>query len=56
MKAEHADIDFQQILNLDKENRSLFQEKEQLEMEKKTISKSKDQISIFKIKRNLNQN
>ena len=50
IESRNADIDFQQILNLDKDNRSLIQEKEQLEMEKKTISKSKDKSLFSKSK------
>ena len=46
----NADINFQKILDLDKDNRSLIQEKEQLEMEKKTISKSKDKSLFSKSK------
>ena len=50
IESRNADIDFQQILNLDKDNRSLIQEKEQLEMEKKTISKTKDKSLFSKSK------
>ena len=50
IESRNADINFQQILNLDKDNRSLIQEKEQLEMEKKTISKSKDKSLFSKSK------
>ena len=43
IKNINVDIDFDKILNLDEDNRKLIQEKEKLEMEKKTISKSKDE-------------
>lgn len=50
IESRNADINFQKILDLDKDNRSLIQEKEQLEMEKKTISKSKDKSLFSKSK------
>ena len=43
IKSRNVDINFDKILNLDEDNRKLIQEKEKLEMEKKTISKSKDE-------------
>ena len=43
IKNRNVDIDFDKILNLDEDNRKLIQEKEKLEMQKKTISKSKDE-------------
>ena len=43
IKNRNVDINFDKILNLDEDNRKLIQEKEKLEMEKKTISKSKDE-------------
>ncbi len=46
IKSRNVDVDFDQILNLDEENRKLIQEKEKLEMEKKSISKSKD-VTLF---------
>ena len=42
----NSEIDYDQILDLDKKNRQLIQEKEKFEMEKKNISKSKDE-SLF---------
>ncbi|MDC2969324.1 serine--tRNA ligase [Candidatus Pelagibacter sp.] len=42
----NSEVDYDQILDLDKKNRQLIQEKEKLEMEKKNISKSKDE-SLF---------
>ena len=42
IKKRNVDVKFDEILELDKENRSLIQEKEKLESEKKSISKSKD--------------
>ena len=46
IKNRNVDVDFDQILNLDEENRKLIQEKEKFEMEKKSISKSKD-VTLF---------
>ena len=42
----NSEVDYDQILDLDKKNRQLIQEKEKYEMEKKNISKSKDE-SLF---------
>ena len=39
-------VNFEEIINLDKDNRKLIQKKEVLEKEKKDISKSKDK-SLF---------
>ena len=50
IKNRNVDVDFDQILNLDEENRKLIQEKEKLEMEKKYISKSKDETLFEKSK------
>ena len=47
MKLRNVDINLDEILDLDKKNRTLIQEKEILEMEKKKISKSKDE-KLFK--------
>ena len=47
LKKRFLEIDFNKILELDKNNRKLIQEKENLEKEKKDISKSKDK-SLFK--------
>ena len=46
-KKRFLKIDINEILELDKKNRKLIQEKENLEKEKKDISKSKDK-SLFK--------
>ncbi len=46
LKNRNIDISFDNILSLDGENRKLIQEKEKFEMEKKSISKLKDQ-SLF---------
>ncbi len=46
LKNRNIDISFDNILSLDGENRKLIQEKEKFEMEKRSISKSKDQ-SLF---------
>ena len=42
----NSEVDYDQILDLDKKNRQLIQEKEKFEMEKKNIYKSKDE-SLF---------
>ena len=42
IKERNSDIDIKTIINLDSKNRNLIQNKEKLEQEKKTISKSKD--------------
>ena len=42
----NSEVNYYQILDLDKKNRQLIQEKEKFEMEKKNISKSKDE-SLF---------
>ena len=46
LKNRNIDISLDNIISLDGKNRKLIQEKEKFEMEKKTISKSKDQ-SLF---------
>ena len=46
LKNRNIDLSLDNIISLDEENRKLIQEKEKYEMEKKTISKSKDQ-SLF---------
>ncbi len=46
LKNRNIDISLDNIISLDEENRKLIQEKEKSEMEKKTISKSKDK-SLF---------
>ena len=46
LKKRFIDIDFDELANLDKNNRELIQKKENLEKEKKDISKSKDK-SLF---------
>ena len=50
IKNRNVNIDFDKILNLDEDNRKLIQEKEKLEMEKKTVSKSKDETLFEKSK------
>ena len=47
LKKRFLETDFDKILELDEKNRKLIQEKENLEKEKKDISKSKDK-SLFK--------
>ena len=46
----NSEVDYDQILDLDKKNRQLIQEKEKFEMEKKNISKSKDETLFEKSK------
>ena len=46
ISGRNTEIDFEKIINLDKENRSLIQEKEKFEMEKKKYFKIKRQIFI----------
>ncbi len=50
IKARNISIDLDQILDLDKSNRKLIQEKETLEQEKKEISKKKDKSLFTKSK------
>ena len=52
LKNRNIDISLDNILSLDEENRKLIQEKEKFEMEKKSISKSKDQ-SLFEKSKDL---
>ena len=52
LKNRNIDINLDNILSLDEENRKLIQEKEKFEMEKKAISKSKDQ-SLFEKSKDL---
>ena len=50
IKSRNISIDLEQILDLDKKNRKLIQEKETLEQEKKIISKNKDKSLFAKSK------
>ena len=50
LKKKFLNIDVNNILKLDEHNRKLIQEKESLENEKKTISKSKDKNLFNKSK------
>ena len=50
MKGRNFDTDLNNIIDLDKENRNLIQDKEKFEMEKKSISKSKDESLFSKSK------
>jgi len=50
LKKRFLEINFNNILDLDKKNRKLIEEKESLEKEKKDISKSKDQKLFEKSK------
>ncbi len=51
IKSRNVSVDFDQILDLDTNNRKLIQEKENLEKEKKEISKKKDQTLFEKSKK-----
>jgi seryl-tRNA synthetase len=55
LKKRFIDIDVDSISKLDGDNRKLIQEKEELEKEKKIISKSKDQALFEKSKKISNQ-
>ncbi len=50
IKSRNISIDLEKILDLDKKNRKLIQEKEALEQEKKSISKSQDKSLFAKSK------
>ena len=50
IKSRNISINLDQILDLDKKNRTLIQEKETLEQEKKGISKSQDKSLFAKSK------
>ena len=50
MKLRNVDLNLDNILSLDENNRNLIQKKESLEMEKKNISKNKDQKMFAKSK------
>jgi len=50
IKTRNIDIDLNQIVEFDKNNRKLIQEKESLEQEKKKISKNKDKSLFAKSK------
>tara|TARA_B100001250_G_scaffold195090_1_gene167611 strand:+ start:975 stop:2234 length:1260 start_codon:yes stop_codon:yes gene_type:complete len=50
IKDRNFDANLDDIIELDKENRNFIQEKEKYEMEKKTISKSKDETLFAKSK------
>ena len=50
MKLRNVETNLDEILILDKENRNFIQKKEALEMEKKKISKSKDERLYTKSK------
>ena len=51
IKSRNLDINFDEILDLDKSNRNLIQKKENLEKEKKDISKSQDKSLFEKSKK-----
>ena len=50
IKGRNFDINLDDIIELDKKNRNYIQDKEKLEMEKKSISKSKDENLLAKSK------
>ena len=47
----NVDLDFEELLDLDKKNREIIQKKEKLEQEKKIISKNKDKTQFSKSKK-----
>ena len=51
IQSRNMDINIEEIVSLDKENRTLIQKKENLEKEKKDISKSKDKSLFEKSKK-----
>ena len=51
MKLRNVDLNLDNILSLDENNRNLIQKKESLEMEKKNISKNKDEKMFSKSKK-----
>ena len=51
IKNRNADINLNDLLELDKKNRELIQAKEKLEQEKKIISKKKDETKFDKSKK-----
>ena len=51
IKERNVNLDFEQLLDLDKENRELIRNKEILEQEKKILSKSKEEKNFDKSKK-----
>ena len=51
LEQRNINISLKNILNLDKKNRKLIQEKEKLEQEKKVISKKKDKSKFSRSKK-----
>ena len=51
ISSRNVDINFDELLNLDKKNREIIQKKEKLEQEKKIISKTKDKSQFEKSKK-----
>jgi len=51
LNKRYVEVDLDEILTLDENNRKYIQEKEKLEKEKKTISKSKDKLLFEKSKK-----
>ena len=51
IQSRNMDINIEEIVSLDKENRTLIQKKENLEKEKKDISKSQDKSLFQKSKK-----
>ena len=47
----NTEVNINNLLNLDKENRELIQNKEKLEQEKKIISKSQDKHSLLDLRK-----
>ena len=51
IKERNVNLNFDQLLSLDKENRELIRNKEILEQEKKILSKSKEEKNFEKSKK-----
>ena len=51
IKERNTNLDLKKILDLDKKNRDLIQNKEKLEQEKKIISKKKDKSQFSRSKK-----
>ena len=54
IRDRNTQINFDELISLDEENRKLIQEKENFEKEKKIISKSKDK-TMFEKSKNIKQ-
>ena len=50
LNSRNSNVDLNELLKLDKQNRDIIQKKEKLEQDKKSISKSKDEKNFSKSK------